>query len=119
MRYSDWTTLANTETEAPAQNGLFQIKVKDGLVNYPRGKSAMFYYGFAENLSQGLQNFRSRILPLLEVNESVLLIRWLATENTEAQFQNYLNSFFNNFGALPLGNEMQLHKQYQNQQSEG
>ncbi|NIR49240.1 hypothetical protein GWO43_12220 [candidate division KSB1 bacterium] len=113
MRFSDWTTFDKLRSDAPTEGGLFQLKVKGGLLTYPDGKSAMFYYGFAGNLNQGLQNFRQKILPLLEVNEEMLYLRWLATEDREARFQNHLNSFHSQFGTLPLGNEMLLQKQSQ------
>ena len=110
MRYSDWIAFDQIEEGAPTEPGLFQVRIREGLINYPRGQSAMFYYGYAGNLERGLIKFRENILPLLEVNEEVLFVRWMPAEDTEACFQNYLNYFLTNFGSMPLGNEMLLRK---------
>lgn len=110
MRYSYWITFDEIEENAPAEPGLFQIRVREGLLNYRKGKSAMFYYGFADNLIHGLLKFRNNTLRLLEINEDVLFVRWLLAEDTEERFQNHLNYFLTNFGSMPLGNEMLLRK---------
>jgi hypothetical protein len=111
MRFSEWKPLEAIGATAPSESGLFQIKIRDGLLDYPNGKSAMFYYGYANKLSSGLLKFLHEILPRLEVNPEALVIRWTPALDTEARFQKLLNSFVNNFGALPLGNAMQLSKQ--------
>ncbi|MFQ5769490.1 MAG: hypothetical protein ACE5HX_03070 [bacterium] len=113
MCFSNWITFDGIAANVPATSGLFQIKVREGLLTYPQGKSAMFYYGLAVNLSRGLQKFRHEILPLLEINEDALLIRWLLVEDIPTRFQNHLNAFLANFGTMPLGNEMLLHKRNQ------
>ena len=110
MRFSEWKSLETISAAAPHDGGLFQIKIRDGLLNYPTGKSAMFYYGFATNLNCGLFKFRNEILPLLEISMDALVIRWMSAVDTETRFQSLLNSFVSNFGALPLGNAMLLHK---------
>ena len=110
MRFSNWIALNEIEGNVPDQAGLFQLKLREGLLVYPQGKSAMFYYGYAENLFRGLKRFRREILPLLEVGEDVLFVRCMAAEDTEARFQNHLNFFQSNFGSIPLGNELLLKK---------
>ena len=109
-KFSDWISFGQIEKKFPKAPGLFQVKVKGGLLSYPKGKSAMFYYGYTSNLHRGAVNFRSKILPLLEVNEEALLIRWMSVKEVEAKFQLYLNTFYKRFGSLPLGNEMLLKK---------
>ncbi len=110
MRFSEWKSLETISTMAPNDGGLFQIKVREGLLNYPTGKSAMFYYGFAINLNRGLLKFQNEILPLLEISTDALVIRWMSAADFETRFQSLLNSFVSNFGALPLGNAMLLQK---------
>ena len=110
MRFSVWITLEEIDSNAPEAPGLFQVKMQAGLLIYPTGKSAMFYYGYAENLAQGLNYFRSELLPLLEIDQEQLLARWLTAEDTKVRFQNHLNAFLNSFGSLPSGNEMLLQK---------
>jgi hypothetical protein len=108
MRFSDWCTLDQAQTTVPAAAGLFQVKVRDGLLNYPNGKSAMFYYGYAKKLSRGLDHYLQEVLPHLEINKEMLLVRWMPAEDTEARFQNQLHAFAKSFGALPLGNQIWL-----------
>ena len=117
MRYSDWCTFDQARSIAPAAAGLFQVKFRKGLLNYPHGKSAMFYYGYAKTLSQGLGYCLKEVLPYLEVKNSQLLVRWLAVQDTEARFQNQLQVFARSFGALPLGNQIWLAKKPQPQSS--
>jgi hypothetical protein len=108
MRYSDWIPLDKIVENTPAKPGLFQVRVREGLLTYPQGRSAMFYYGYARNLRSGLTKFRNDVLPLLEANEKALFVRWMPAEDVEERFQNYLNYFLTNFGTMPLGNEMLL-----------
>ena len=110
MRFSDWLTLDQIDSEAPPEPGLFQVKVREGLVTYPRGKSAMFYYGYANDLRKGLDYFRTTVLQKLEIGEDAVLCRCMPAVNHETRFQNHLNTFFNNFGALPKGNQSLLRK---------
>lgn len=109
-KFSDWVAFEQIKEKFPEAPGLFQVKVKGGLLSYPKGKSAMFYYGYTSNLRRGATNFRSKILPVLEVNEEVLLIRWMSVKEVEAKFQAYLSTFYKRFGSLPLGNEMLIKK---------
>lgn len=109
MRFSDWTSLDQIN-QTPPQSGLFQIKMREGLLGYPTGKSAMFYYGYSSDLASGLKKFCKEVLPLFEINANALLVRWMAAEDTEERFRNHLNAFLKNFGTMPLGNEMFLHE---------
>ena len=108
MRFSDWLTLDQIDSEAPLEPGLFQVKVREGLLAYPRGKSAMFYYGYANDLRKGLHYFRATVLPKLEMGEDAIVCRYMSAGDNETRFQNHLNTFFNNFGALPKGNQSLL-----------
>ncbi|MFQ5651552.1 MAG: hypothetical protein ACE5IY_16575 [bacterium] len=109
MRFTDWVSLEHMEI-APSEPGLFQLKVQVGLLQYPLGKSAMFYYGYAEHLAYGLEKFRAEILPALEVDEEDLLVRWITPEDTLGRFKNHMDRFCASFGSLPLGNEALLQK---------
>ena len=107
MKFTDWVSWPET-TAAPALPGIFQVKIRTGLITYPAGKSAMFYYGFASPLDTGLQTFRARILPELGKDEETLVVRWLTPPETKDRFKQYLDKFYINFGSLPAGNEIQL-----------
>ena len=76
MRFSDWLTFDDIAEQVPKEPGLFQIKTREGLLSYPRGKSAMFYYGYSEDLNYGLQKFSRDILPRLKMTPETLFARW-------------------------------------------
>jgi hypothetical protein len=44
MRFCPWYPLADAGSHAPAFEGVLQVRIADGLVEYPRGKSAMVHY---------------------------------------------------------------------------
>jgi hypothetical protein len=47
MRFCPWYSLADAAAHAPAGEGVLQIRIADGLIDYPRGKSAMVWYAHA------------------------------------------------------------------------
>ncbi len=47
MRFCPWYPLADAAAHAPAAEGVLQLRVADGLLDYPRGKSAMVHYEHA------------------------------------------------------------------------
>lgn len=53
MRFGRWQPLDEAAHGAPAAPGVFQIRA-EGLVDYPRGKSAMVRYGAAADLRAAL-----------------------------------------------------------------
>ncbi len=108
MRFCDWVPLEKSGAAVPDRPGIFQIRIEHGLIRYPQGKSAMFYYGYGPSLRQGVDAFRRRILPTLRRSEEELLVRWMETEEVEAHFRSYLARFATKFGSLPEGNEVQL-----------
>lgn len=44
MKFGSWYPLAEAGDNAPPAPGVLQVRVADGLVDYPRGKSAMIHY---------------------------------------------------------------------------
>lgn len=50
MRFGPWYPLAEAGDLAPAEEGVLQLRVASGLVDYPRGKSAMVAYRHAPDL---------------------------------------------------------------------
>jgi hypothetical protein len=47
MRFCPWYPLADAARRAPAGAAVLQLRLADGLVDYPRGKSAMVHYELA------------------------------------------------------------------------
>jgi hypothetical protein len=50
MRFTPWYPLAEAEQRAPAARGMLQLRLAAGLVDYPRGKSAMVHYAVADDV---------------------------------------------------------------------
>src|SRR3990172_6338055 len=101
MKFCDWLSFNNIQTESPDQPGVFQVKIKKGLIDYPTGKSAMFYYGYTNNLNKGLAQFCTEILPVLNIDSDLIVMRWLVVSDTETQFKKYMDLFLTKFGSLP------------------
>ncbi len=57
MKFGRWYPLAEVALHAPAGPGVFQIRVADGLLDYPRGKSAMLHYQAAPDLRAAAAGF--------------------------------------------------------------
>jgi hypothetical protein len=47
MRFGPWYPLASARDLAPAAEGVLQLRLASGLLDYPRGKSAMVHYAHA------------------------------------------------------------------------
>lgn len=50
MRFGPWYPLAEARDHTPAAEGVLQLRVAEGLLDYPRGKSAMVHYEHAADL---------------------------------------------------------------------
>lgn len=50
MKFGPWYALADARDHAPAGEGVFQLRLATGLLDYPRGKSAMVHYEHAGNV---------------------------------------------------------------------
>lgn len=47
MRFGPWYPLGEARDRAPAAEGVWQLRLASGLLDYPRGKSAMVHYAYA------------------------------------------------------------------------
>ena len=50
MRFGPWYPLAEAANHAPAAEGVLQLRLVSGLLDYPTGKSAMVHYEHAADL---------------------------------------------------------------------
>jgi hypothetical protein len=50
MRFGPWYPLADARDLTPAAEGMLQLRLASGLLDYPRGKSAMVHYEHATDL---------------------------------------------------------------------
>ena len=100
MRFCPWYPLADAEVHAPAAEGVLQLRLADGLLDYPRGKSAMVHYEHAADVRASATALarQHRTPPLLcrhleiEAGESVDLAAFHAKVREE---------FVRRFGAVP------------------
>ena len=50
MRFCPWYPLSDAAAHIPAGEGVLQVRLESGLLDYPTGKSAMVWYAFAHDL---------------------------------------------------------------------
>lgn len=50
MKFGPWYPLAAAGDHAPAEEGVLQLRLAAGLLDYPRGKSAMVWYQHAPDV---------------------------------------------------------------------
>jgi hypothetical protein len=50
VRFCPWYPLAEAAEHVPAAEGVLQLRLAEGLLDYPRGKSAMVHYEHAHDL---------------------------------------------------------------------
>lgn len=50
MRFGSWYPLSAAGDHSPEVEGILQVRLSTGLLDYPRGKSAMVWYGHVPNV---------------------------------------------------------------------
>src|SRR5262245_36119061 len=50
VRFCPWYPLADAAAHTPAAEGVLQLRVAEGLLEYPQGKSAMVHYEHAKDV---------------------------------------------------------------------
>ncbi|MBL4636761.1 MAG: hypothetical protein JKY56_23120 [Kofleriaceae bacterium] len=89
-----WYLLAESQM-VPATSGMFQIRVESGLIDYPKGKSAMVYYGCAENM-------QLEIVKIAAQREAEnFLCRHQSTGEPAVLLERMRNRFRERFGVFP------------------
>jgi hypothetical protein len=100
MRFCPWYPLADAALHAPAVEGVLQLRVVDGLLEYPTGKSAMVHYEHAADV-------RACATALAAAHkEPALLCRHLENEGDErvdlaAFHAKVRGEFIRRFGSPP------------------
>ncbi len=97
--FGPWEELA--AAAPPAAPGVFQVRLRRGLHSYPRGRSAMLYYGRDRDLARGVTAFRERVLPGLPWPAAELRVRWRQAAEPERLLGELLARFGARFGSLP------------------
>ena len=99
VRFGPWYPLAEAAAHAPAIAGVLQLRLATGLIDYPRGKSAMVWYAYEQDL-------RAAALALATTHEPAGLVCRHLIEIDEATdlpaFCEKLRAeFVRRFGAVP------------------
>ncbi len=107
MMFVPWYPLSDVALHAPETAGVFQVRLASGLINYPRGKSAMVHYGWGPNVRAAALDYAGRHPQA----GGDWLCRHLSDEDTphrlgseasvEAEFAKLLAAFVNRFGQPP------------------
>ncbi|MEO6774256.1 MAG: hypothetical protein ABI467_14750 [Kofleriaceae bacterium] len=101
MRFCPWYPLASAAAHAPADEGVLQVRVAEGLLDYPRGKTAMVHYEHAHDVRA-----RALALAAAHVGAPVLWCRHLDLEGARgvdlaAFHTGVLAEFVRRFGCAP------------------
>lgn len=104
MSFGRWLPLDGAA--APDGPGCLQVRVGEGpsgLHDYPRGKSAMVYYGADDaRLAVALDRFRAALAP---ADRARLFVRFDPRPDGTARLGKLLDEFRGRFGAPPLRND--------------
>jgi hypothetical protein len=99
VKFGEWYPLSEAADLAPAGEGVLQVRLAAGLIEYPRGKSAMVWYEHAPDLKHAARAFADRhagkplvCRHLIEIDEGVDLGAFCASLRDQ---------FERRFGALP------------------
>ena len=98
--FCPWYPLSDAALHAPRSPGVFQLRLPEGLLEYPLGKSAMVHY-------EGARCLFSSILQYLENNPNNLLCRHLVIDgdsDPQGMYESVLERFTRRFGAAPNPN---------------
>jgi hypothetical protein len=60
MRFCPWYPLSESPALAPAGPGVFQMRIRSGLIDYPTGKSAMIHYGASRDVRAAVAELAAR-----------------------------------------------------------
>lgn len=99
MRFTRWYPLTEAADNAPATPGVLQVRLATGLIDYPRGKSAMVHYAVADDVRDAALRLASEQLG------PALWCRHLDPEGCAvdyaAEHARLVREFENRFGSPP------------------
>jgi hypothetical protein len=101
VQFCPWYPLCDAAQQTPAAANILQVRVAVGLIDYPRGKSAMIHYQRAENAREAAiilaQRWPGRDLwcrHLLEIDD-------LSPARLAGYYATLSAEFLRRFGAAP------------------
>jgi hypothetical protein len=89
----------------PRGAGVFQLRVAQGLVSYPRGKSAMVAYGGGDDVAEALRTLLREPTGARALQRSPLLVRFAAPDlhsSAEMHLARLRERFCAQFGSPPI-----------------
>ena|ERR1700760_530986 len=104
MRFCPWYPIAEARDRAPAGEGVFQLRLASGLLDYPRGKSAMVHYAHAANVAAAVETWAEAHGEPASAREQLLCRHLIENDPATdlAQFHAKLSDeFVRRFGAIP------------------
>jgi hypothetical protein len=98
MRFGPWYPLADAGDRTPTGENVLQLRIATGLLDYPRGKSAMVWYEHARDARAAALRLAERhnglvCRHLIEIADATDLAGFCAKLRAE---------FVRRFGAVPL-----------------
>lgn len=108
VKFGSWFELGDAPRVAPPETGIVQAR-SPALRQYPRGRSAMIFYG-ASAADESLRAYVAGRGALALARASALgasLVRFGATPGPDAALTTLLGHFVGRFGAPPAANEME------------
>lgn len=100
MRFTRWYPLSDAAAHAPAAPGMLQMRLAAGLIDYPRGKSAMVYYAVADDVRAAALAFAAGY------RGALLWCRHLDSEgealDCAAVHDRFVREFVSRFGSPPI-----------------
>jgi hypothetical protein len=109
MQFCPWYPLPEAASKAPAAPGVWQVRLANGLRDYPTGKSAMVNYGYSLNVASAAQRFGQQhqqqsalwVCRHLVGNVDDATIPLPATDELVAFYDKLRRQFSARFGAEP------------------
>ena len=96
MRFGNWYPLSAAGAHAPEHAGVYQLRIPDGLIAYPNGKSAMIHYGVSSNLRRAVTELCDR-----HAGPDWLCRHTVVADDPQALLATLLERFEQRFGAPP------------------
>jgi hypothetical protein len=90
-----WYALRDASAHAPDGPGVFQIRVPEGLLTYPTGRSAMAYYALAHNLRDEIARIAA------DHDELDFLCRHQSSAEPAVLLEFVRSQFVRRFGTAP------------------
>jgi hypothetical protein len=94
VTFGPWYPLAEAAAQTPAAPGVFQLRLAQGLLDYPTGKSAMVLYGWSDT------DLRAAVLAL-SIDHAPLLCRHLEERYPRPAHDRLREQFIRRFGSPP------------------